>query len=96
VRITARQVERFAGRQRDVAMQRERRDSRAAVELLRLERQRDERFVDAPRLRALDLQRQRVVRVVMDIEALCAGGCEVDVRADVGAQVALQAVARAL
>ena len=96
VREPARQVERFARRQRDFTIERQRRYVRAAVQLLRLERQLDQRFVDPPNLGAFDLNGQRIVRVVMDVESLGAGRRQVDVRTDEGAEIALQPVARAL
>ena len=90
---SARQIERVAGVQfvdRFLALV----PSRARG--LTLDRQRHDRLAHVPLLRALDLQHERVVRIVVQREALFARRCQIDVGLDVDQRFALDRIAQCL
>ena len=96
VREAARNVQRVARFEGDLALEHRARVAVGRRERLALDRQLDQRAVDAPGLRAVELEDQRVVRIVVQRETLCARRGEVDVGLDERAQSSLQGGAQPL
>ena len=92
VEPAARQVERVAGLQRDVEDRLAGRAERRAVALV-LQRQLEHRLVDEPALLARDLEREHLVRVVVDGQPLRAAGRVIGVRLRGVAEERLQVAA---